>query len=474
MSSLYDFSKRIRNLTSNKKYKDALAYFKAGKNEFTYVEIANNEFLISDILSCLRRANYLDAGFEFLKTFGIEINDATKDGILIAYGWLLWSKYKTVNSNTVHSDEQNYHFEDDDEYIFDDENLNYNKNELIERIESLIPLLIHLNSKFSRTLISNLFSIVLKSEKGKPSPNWQLVNDFCDQFEPEQLSKECSTIQVKRKGQLRYMELASDIEYWYAYKTKALLKLGKWQECFDISKAALDTLDNFHYSNDVWFLRRVALSKKNLGNTEDTIAELEAILRRKNEWFIQKELAELYFEKKDLDLAFELSIDAINNFGPLEFKIDLLYLMGKIYQEKGDASMALKHFTLSKIIRQNEGWKIPQKLIDALKKNGSTEEQEINKENLESELKNYWRSLTSKSHQPSKSKQIQGTIFKLLHNNERGKDGFLKCGNKEYYFSSSANIDLTPQLDINSIVIFEVCPSIDGKKELARIKRVVG
>ena len=55
-----------------------------------------------------------------------------------------------------------------------------------------------------------------------------------------------------------------DKENWFAYKTKALLKLGEWQECFDTSKNALEVLDNFHYSNDIWFARRIALAKKNL------------------------------------------------------------------------------------------------------------------------------------------------------------------------------------------------------------------
>jgi len=472
MSSLFDFSSHIRKLTSEKKYCDALTYFKANKNEFKNIAIAGNEYLVSDMLSCLRHANYYDAGFLFLQNYGIKITGDTKERILTAYGWLLWSKYKAANSNLNNSDEYNYHFDDNEENI-SDEDIHYSKNELIENIGSLIPLLLNLNSDFSKTLISNLFSIVLKTEKNKPSPNWKLVNDFCNCFEPKQLSKDCSTIQVESKGQLRQMELASDLENWYTYKTKALLKLGEWQECFDISKNALEVLNNFHYSNDVWFLWRVALSKKSLGNTDDTISELEAILKKKNEWFIQKELAELYFEKKDFERAFKLSIDAINNFGPLEFKINLLYLMGKIYHEKGDLNMALKHFSLSRIIRLNNGWKIPQKLLDELQKYDNPETEKINVENLESELKKSWNSLAPQKNKPNKSENFQGIILRFLHDNERGKDGFLKCDNKEYYFSLSSNYHLTPKVDINSKVIFEVCPSNDGKKELARIKGVV-
>ena len=468
MSSLFDFSSHIRKLASDKKYQDALSYFKANKNEFDNAAIASNEYLVSDMLSCLRHTSYFDAGFLFLQTYGIKITSNTKERILTAYGWLLWSKYKAENLNLNNSEEHSYHFEDDEEYI-PDENLHYSKNELIEKIESLIPLLLNINSNFSNTLISNLFSIVLKTEKKKPSPNWKLVNDFCNHFEPEQLSKDCSTIQVERKGQLREMELASDMENWYAYKTNALLKLGEWRECLELSKKALKEFNNFHYSNDVWFSRRIALSKRNLGNTEETIAELEAILRRKKEWFIQKELADLYFEKSNLDQALKFSIDAINNFGPLEFKIDLLYLMGKIYQQKGESIMALKHFSLSKSIRQNEGWKIPQKLSDELQKYDNASKQEIDLHNLESELKKYWKSLPPNKHKSNKSDKFQGFISRFLHNNERGKDGFLKCGNKEYYFSLSANYHLTPKIDINSKVVFHVSSSNDRKKEFARI-----
>src|SRR5690606_15637985 len=197
---------------------------------------------------------------------------------------------------------ENDFFEEDEETL-DNSNFHYDKNELIQRIEILIPILLSINNDYSKTLTSNLFSIVLKSEKKKPTPNWKLINDFCNNFNPENLSTECSTIQVERKGQLKDMELASDMENWFAYKTKSLLKIGEWQECFDTSKKALETLESFHYSNDVWFARRIALAKKNLGNTEETINELQIILRKKKEWFIQKELSELYFEKEDFEKA---------------------------------------------------------------------------------------------------------------------------------------------------------------------------
>ncbi|MCH8491257.1 MAG: hypothetical protein LAT81_15210 [Oceanicaulis sp.] len=474
MASLFDFSKQIADLKKEKRYSEALSYFKENKIAFSKEQLSNNEYIVSDIISCLRYTNQFDAGFQFLKIYNIKIDDSQKERILTAYGWLLWSKYKAENENANNFEDETQFF-DEDEDDLQQQDFHYDKNVLIESIETLIPILLALNSDFSKTLVSNLFSIVLKSEKKKPAPNWKLVNDFCNQIDPTLLSTECSTIQVERKGRTQDMELASDFENWYAYKTKALMKLGEWQDCFGTSKEALEKIDNFHYSNDVWFSRRVALSKKNLGNAEDTIEELETILKKKREWFIQKELAELYFEKDELDAAFKMAIDAINNFGPLEFKVDLLYLVGKILNKQGKSDLAFKHFSLSKLVRQNEEWKVPQKVFDELNQFEQNEITINEMKNLKLELKKYWNGFNKNdnrhktlSHR-SNSDNLQGEIVKILHDNERGKDGFIKSDGNEFYFTASSNWHLTTELNLGTKVIFKVFPAKQGGKDQTRI-----
>lgn len=478
MASLFDFSRQIADLKKAKKYSEALSYFKENKTSFSKEQLSNNEYIVSDLISCLRYTNQFDAGFQFLKIYEIKIDESQKERILTAYGWLLWSKYKAENENANNFDDETQFF-DEDEDNFQQQDFHYDKNELIEKIETLIPILLGLNSDFSKTLVSNLFSIVLKSEKKKPAPNWKLVNDFCNQIDPSLLSTDCSTIQVERKGRTQDMELASDFENWYAYKTKALMKLGEWQECFDTSKEALEKIDNFHYSNDVWFSRRVALSKKNLGNAEDTIEELETILKKKREWFIQKELAELYFEKDDLDTAFKMAIDAINNFGPLEFKVDLLYSIGTILNKQGKSDLAFKHLSLSKLVRQDEEWKVPQKVFDELNHFEKSEIPLSELKNLKSELKKYWNGFNKNDNRKktpkhrSNSENLQGEIIKLLHDNERGKDGFIKSDDNEFYFSASPNWHLTTELTVGTKVIFKIIPAKDGKKEQTIILKLI-
>lgn len=473
MMGFFDFSRHIGSLKTEKKYKEALSFFKENKTHYTTEQIGKNEYLISDMLTCLRHSNYFDAAFQFLNIYQIKIDEETSERILSSYGWLLYSKFKAENnSGFVNYDSSEDEYFDDDEHLGDHNNY-AQKSPILTQIEELIPLLKKYNSKFAYSVLSRLFSIVLKTEKKKPAPNWKLVSDFCDVFDPEQLSTDCDTIQVERKGQMKDMELASDRENWYAYKTKALFKLGAFQECFEVSKKALESFDTFHYSNDVWFARRIALSKKHLGNKEDSISELKNILRKKKEWFIQKELSEMLYEDGKNYEAFEYAIQAANNFGPLEFKVDLFFLLGKILLNMDEKEKAFQHFSLSKLLRLQEEWKVPQKVFDELQK-FSTEEikvEDLNK--LKRELKNYWD--TFKEAAPNNKVQSSaaqaGVIRTILNDNEKGKNGFISTDNGDIYFTLPAHLELTKDLALGSKVSFTVRMHKD--KEQARITKII-
>ena len=73
---------------------------------------------------------------------------------------------------------------------------------------------------------------------------------------------------------------------WYQNKSKALFELADFKECYEISKQALENINNFHYNNDLWFARRIALSKKEFGNTPEAIEDLEKIFKKKKALFV--------------------------------------------------------------------------------------------------------------------------------------------------------------------------------------------
>ena len=68
---------------------------------------------------------------------------------------------------------------------------------------------------------------------------------------------------------------------------------------------------------------------------------------------------------------------------------------------------------------------------------------------------------------------MEGVIFKILNDNERGKDGFLKCKNTEHYFSVSADFHLTPKIEMNTKVLFQLRSPIAGKKASAKIIKII-
>lgn len=316
------------------------------------------------------------------------------------------------------------------------------------------------------------FSYLLKRFKDKPSVNWNVVCKFCDLVSVESLDTECKTIEVERKDVKKPMELASNKEDWYAFKTKSLFETQQYEKCFELSKKGLESFEKLHYSNEIWFARRIALSKKQLGNSTDALNELLQILKRKKEWFIQNEVATIYKENGDWDKAFKYAIEAINNFGDLEYKVGLLVLIADILHKKGEKELAFKHYMLSKMLRQAEQWKVPQAIDSALISLGYSQISINELPTLKRELKNYWNTFKPKQTEltGNNSQQKIGKIEKILHNDEvKGADGFIKYdGNKSVYFRVNETDELRQKLTVGLQIRFKILPpKEDGKKERA-------
>lgn len=395
--NLFDFSQSIKTLNKEKKFAEALQFFKDNKKAFTLEQIGLNKYIVYEMISALIETNRYDVIFAFIEQHNIVL--APKD-----------------------------------------------------------------------------FGFLLKKFKDKPSVNWTVVNKFCDLVSVEALDTECRTIEVERKGEKKPMEIASDKENWYAFKTKSLFETQQYLECFEVSKQALEAFQKFHYSNDVWFARRIALSKKHLGNSDEALNELLKILRRKREWFIQSEVAEIYKENGDFDKAFKYAIEAINNFGDLEYKVGLLVLIADILEKKHENELSFKHYMLSKLLRLQEEWKVPQTIDYALQNLGFVQIPMEQLPSLKKELKNYWstfkpqqtRQITN-NNTANNNQQQTGKIDRILHNDDKGVDGFIKYdNNKTIYFRLQATDELVKSLNIGFEVTFKILPpKEDGKKERA-------
>lgn len=391
--TLFDFSQSIKKLNKERKFSEALSFFKENKSLFTSEQIGLNKYVVYEMITALIETNNYNVIFAFIEQHNVVL--PTKD-----------------------------------------------------------------------------FSYLLKKFKDKPSVNWAVVTKFCDLVSVDSLDTSCETREVERKGVMKPMEFASDKENWYAFKTKSLFETQQFQECFDLSKQALETVEKFHYSNEIWFARRVALSKKNLGNSAEALNELLQILKRKREWFIQNEVAEIYKENGDFEKSFKYAIDAINNFGDIEYKVGLLVLIAENLIQKQENELAFKHYMLSKLLRQHEEWKVPQNIEIAIQNLGFTQYALDQLTTLKKELKVYWNSFKPQQTNPiiNNNKHIIGKIDKILHNDdEKGADGFIKYDtNKSVYFRVNETEELRKKLAIGLEVSFKILPpKEEGKKERA-------
>lgn len=272
-------------------------------------------------------------------------------------------------------------------------------------------------------------------------------------------------------------------EEWYAHYSKALYHTAQYELCAEICKQALENIKVFHYSNDCWLARRMALCLKKMGNTTKAIYSLEKLLKRKREWFILKELSELHLEVEDVDKALNYAKEAMKGYGPLAFKVELIEMLGDLLLNKGDKSLAMKHYLLAKLLRENEKWNVDKHLQDKIKNLDCADYCIINDiKTIENELRVCWntsipndsKQAISKYEINTVGKRIVGKIIKLLPEKENGVDGFLKneSGGSAYFFVPKEHI-LFKEIKVGFTLEYEITPAKNGKGDkAAKLKKI--
>lgn len=238
------------------------------------------------------------------------------------------------------------------------------------------------------------------------------------------------------EGNIR--ELASKKEQYFMWRTKALLKKGLFDKCIELSQKALDTFENFHYSNDIWFERRISLSYKGLGQLDKALELLKSLLKRKNEWFIHKEIAEIYFEQGNNEQALKFAIDSALSYGDADKKLNVYKLLSEILISNNQNEEAQKHVEFMYQIGKAHERKIDNNLQTLINKFKIDTSKTVNLRDLEWELKQIWEKLKF-----SNQTQLSGTIKSILPN---GKAGFITTENKKSYYFQLRSFKAKPDL----------------------------
>lgn len=408
MESFHDFKTRIYQLMKDEEYSEALRYFKQNKIHFTLRELSGDPFLHSNMLKSLRKTGAYAAARNFISIYNISIDVRSDEAVFMAWVLILYDWYKQLNENNRNSDLQ------------------------LMEISLLMPLFENYESAFASSLYNTIVQRVLKTESKKTKVNWSGIKNFCEKISSNRLSEENYEMQHVKKGVTKNTELASVLEEWYVQYSKALFETGTFDLCIQICEEALTKINKLHYSNDIWFKRRIAQCRAKTNELSAAISGYEELIKRKNDWFLLAELGNLYKEDKQFEKAKAIMQSAMLKFGRLNFKIDLIEQLAAVYAALGETSLAQNHYRLAVYIRQSEGWKIDSEL---LRYSGIDSPDDINTENQASllkELQHIWQKSDRRNKYENTKK---GRVERIGQPKDAGVDIWIRCDKSVQYYS---------------------------------------
>jgi hypothetical protein len=246
--------------------------------------------------------------------------------------------------------------------------------------------------------------------------------------------------------------LAPPLEQYYAWRTRALLASGQPAACAALCREALAALPQFHHGNETWLARRLAQALAALGQPQAALDQLNALLARREEWFIRHEAALLHAQLGDHATALRQAAAAALAPGDPPKKLKLYHWLGQALDQAGQPGLALAHFGLEAALRRANQWPIGPALAQRTAQGPAQPWRQAL-----AALRPEWERLAHAG-QP----RLQGRVSALL---PHGRAGFVQAdGGAAYYFRADQwggpPTDLRPGLAVS----FGLAPGHDPKK----------
>lgn len=427
----FNVSKKIVQLRWNNQFEEALHLFKENFNN----KLLSVDFIISDIrlvsaiIDSLKQQDKQKEAIDFLiDTLKINDRNISDTKFFINIAWLFCDAYK---KNAI------------DKLLFE---------KYFRLIDKTISILSTVNAEKILTKLLFETTEYFYSENSNKSTQFIKLFDYID---PENLSEVSTKYKGKIKGNEKEIELASERENYYMLKSKLYYSSGEYENCIQICEKALNTINGFHYGNDVWLGRRIALCLKCKDNINEAVKRLEVLLNKKKEWFLMKEIAELYEILKQRDNSLKFAIDALLKNGYSSYKVKLIDFLIDItqYDDKFN-TLNQNLIILQYLIRSENKWKI------TIKPTISTTENSLEVyEKIVKICKNIFL-----LDEPEIIKTT-GTITRILHEGKSG-DGFItdKNGRSIYFRFLSAKINAKDIIRGLSVEVKAKLTERNGKK----------
>jgi tetratricopeptide (TPR) repeat protein len=245
---------------------------------------------------------------------------------------------------------------------------------------------------------------------------------WLEQLDPTRLNNDEGSF-TDSKGKTR--RIGSAREKYYALRTRALEKLGRWTECLEVAREALVCCSPLHHDNDIWFARRAALACAHCGEAQSAIKELEALVARKPAFFLHTDIARIALAVDDLDLAKRHVLAALTSRSELAYKLPALKIMAGILAKTDRTADARDHVELAISIRSASEWGPDAELARLASDLGAQSDRAV--QDVLPSLLERWATWSG-----DQNPRQEGTIERLL---PHGRAGFIHApgGNRHYF-----------------------------------------
>lgn len=291
----------------------------------------------------------------------------------------------------------------------------------------------------------------------KDEKNWKILHEWIQKIDPASLDVKPLQLQDGREGW-------SQQGLWYLYRITALVENGTSNEAFPLLEFALE-----HFpKHRKLFLRLRAQVNSETGRKEEAIADYGTLCDvRRPDWWILKEYADVLTSLDRNDEALDLMYHAAQDRQDPGMMVGLFESMGDLLYSREEKEAAALHYQLTKLIRQERGWKIPDHLngkVSELTSAGIAIPQSY--DDTFHECKKIWRSKTEK---------LENTPTRpSLDNLRRDVKGKITLGRPDqpYCFINLEDGEsvfcykdiLPPGINHGDAVILDARPSWDQKK----------
>lgn len=286
----------------------------------------------------------------------------------------------------------------------------------------------------------SVIRVLIKTSKSYNGKMLSIIN----LIDPKELSS-ISTQYADRTGKKR--EMASDKETYFQLKSDLLFREKQYEDCVLCCTTAIDEIENFHYDNDIWLERRVALALDNLGHIDDAIITLKKLVGISDKWFLLYELGKFYLRKNEINQALILMLRAACTKDPEKMKVKLIESIGDVFTSLHEMELAQENYNLARQIREENDWAVSYALSNKISTMMPIRFFEIRK---------HWITILH-----NKVGVKHGRIVKIFPN-YRG--GFIQA-NKQYYFQYKNFFGKSDLSKVGDNVDFIIVESFDKKKQ---------